>query len=75
MYFLSSWKNGIPLSKLFSLRGRLLNPPKGKHVLKRAESYRCEVNTFGVLVCNVSAFFKVSQIDSLKKIAHGIWTE
>ena len=44
---LSSWGNGIPLNKLFTLGGRLFNPPKRKHVLKRAESHRCEVNILG----------------------------
>ena len=36
--------------------GRLYNPSKGKHVLKRAESHRCEVNTLGILACNFSTF-------------------
>ena len=40
---LSSWENGIPLNRLFTLGGRLFNQPKPKHVLKRAESHRCEV--------------------------------
>ena len=48
----SSWENGILLNKLFTPSGRLFNPPKGKHVLKRAESHCCEVNTFGILACN-----------------------
>ena len=60
----SSWENGIPLNKLFTLGGRIFNPPKGKHVLRRAESHRCEVNKFGILACNFSTFFKVSQKDS-----------
>ena len=54
---LSSLENGIPLNKLFTLGGRLFNPSKGKHVLKRAESHRCEVNTSGIFACNFSVFF------------------
>ena len=61
---LSSWENGITLNKLFTLGGRLFNRPNQKHVLKRAESYRCEVNTLGIFACNFSTFFKVSQRDS-----------
>ena len=34
---------------------------KRKHVLKRAESHRCEVNTLGTFACNLSMFLKVSQ--------------
>ena len=41
---LSSWENGIPLNMIIILRGRLFNPARGKHVLKRAENHRCEVN-------------------------------
>ena len=48
----------------FTLGGRLFNPPKRKHVLKRADSHRCEVKTFGTFACNISMFFKVSQRDS-----------
>ena len=29
-------------------------------MLKRAESHRCAVNTFGKLACNFGMFFKVS---------------
>ena len=54
----SSWENGIPLNKLFTLRGRLFNPPNRKHVLKRAECHRCEVNTLGTLPCNLSTFLR-----------------
>ena len=50
--YLSPWEHGIPLNKLFTLGGRLFNPPKGKHVQKRAESHRCEVNKLGILACN-----------------------
>ena len=50
-----------PLNKVFTLGGRLFNPPKGKHVLKRTESHRCGVNTQGIFACNFSMFFKVSQ--------------
>ena len=49
---MSSWENGIPLNKIFTLGGRLFNPPKGKHVLKRSESHLCEVNTSEILACN-----------------------
>ena len=46
---LSSWENAFPLNKLFStLGGRIFNTPKGKHMLKHAESHRCEVNTLGL---------------------------
>ena len=54
---LSSWENGIPLNKLFTLRGRLFNPQKGKHVLKHADSDRCEANTLRILDDNFSTFF------------------
>ena len=53
-----------PLNKLFTLGGKLFNPSKGKHALKRAESHRCLVNTLGILACSFSMFFKVSQRDS-----------
>ena len=34
----------VPVNKLFILGGgTLFNPPRGKHVLKRAKSHRCEV--------------------------------
>ena len=69
---LSSWENGIPLNKLFTLGGRLFNPPKRKHVLKRAEGHRCEVNTLGTFACNFSVFFKVSQRDPLWKIVYRV---
>ena len=55
---LSSWENGIPLNKLFTLGERLLNLSKEKHVLKRAESQCCEVNTFGIFACNFSMFLR-----------------
>ena len=54
----------IPLCKLFILGGKLFNPSKGKRVLKRAESHRCEVKTSGILACNFSTFIKDSQRDS-----------
>ena len=69
---LSPWENGIPLYKLFTLEGRLFNPPKRKHVPQRAESHRCDVNTLGTFACNFSTFFKVSQRDSFWKIAYRI---
>ena len=45
------------MNKLFKQGGRLFNSSKGKHVLKRAESHRCEVNTLRILACNFSMFF------------------
>ena len=59
-YFSSSWENGILLNKLFTLGGRLLNQPRGKHVPKRAKSHRCAVDALGKFACNFSTFFKVS---------------
>ena len=44
--------------KLFTQGGRLANPSKGKHVLKRAESHRSEVNTLGIFACNCSMFLR-----------------
>ena len=61
---LPSWENGIPLNRLPTPGGRLFNPPKRKHVLKRAERHRCEVKTLGTFACNFSTFFRVSQRDS-----------
>ena len=58
---LSSWENGIPLNKLFTLGERLFNTSKEKHVLKRAESHHCEIKTLGIFACNFSMFLKVSQ--------------
>ena len=57
------------------IRGRFFNLSKGKHVLKRAESHRCEVNTLGIL--DFSMFyqrgsFKIYQRDSFKKIGYRI---
>ena len=72
---LSSWENGIPLNVLATLGGRLFNHSKRKHVLNRAESHRCEVNTSGTFACNISTFFNVSQRDSFWKIAYRIGTE
>ena len=69
---LSSWENGLPLNKLFTLGGRLFNRPKRKHMLKRAESHRCEVNTLATFACNFSTFCKASQRDSFWKIAYRI---
>ena len=48
---------------LFILGGRLFNLRRGKHVLQRAESPRCEVNTLGKLACNFSTLFKDSPRD------------
>ena len=47
-----------PLNELFTLGERLFNSSKRKHVLKRAESHRCEVNTLGTFACNFSIFFR-----------------
>ena len=57
---LSSWENGISLKKLFTLVGRLFSfsTPKRKHVLKSAESHRCEVKTLGVLACILNTFYR-----------------
>ena len=55
---LSSWENGIPQNRLFTLGGRLSSSSKGKHVLKHAESHRYEVNTLGIFACNFNMFFK-----------------
>ena len=55
---LSSWENDIPLNKLFELGGRLVNPSKVKHVLKRTESHRCEVNTLRIFACDFSMFLR-----------------
>ena len=44
------------MNKLFTLGGRLFNPSKGKHVLERAESHRCEVHTFGILLLILALF-------------------
>ena len=49
----------MPLNKLFTLGGRVFNPSKEKHVLKRAESHRCEVNTLGIFACNFSIFLRL----------------
>ena len=53
-------------------RGKTFQPVKGKHVLKRAESHRYEVNTIGILACKFSTFSKVSQRDSFSKIVYRI---
>ena len=65
---LSSWENGIPLNKLFTLGGRLFNPPKRKHVLKRAESHRVEANTLGTFACNFSTFFRFLKWTHFRKL-------
>ena len=72
---LSSWENGIPwesVNKLFTLGGRLFTPSKGKHVPKRADSRRCEVNTLGIFACNFKTFFKASQRASFQLIAYRV---
>ena len=61
--------------KVIHTRGKTFQPVKGKHVLKRGESHRCEVSTLGILACNFSMFFHVSQRDSFSKIAYRMRTE
>ena len=68
----SSWANGIPLNKLFTLGGSLFSQPKRKHVLMSAESHRCEVNTLGLFACNFSTLFKDSQREPFWEIAYRI---
>ena len=58
---LSSRENGIPRNKSFTLEGRLFNPPKGKHMLKRSESHCCEVNTLGFLLAILACFLRFSK--------------
>ena len=58
---LSSRENGTPLNEFFTVGGRLFNSSKRKHMLKRAKSHRCEVNTLGTFACNLSMFVKVCQ--------------
>ena len=53
---LSSWENGIPLNKLFTLGRRRFNGQNESNVLKHAESHRCEVNASGTFACNFSTF-------------------
>ena len=55
MYFvlMGEWN---PLNKLFTVVGRLLNPSKGKHVLKRDESHLCEV--WGFLLVFVACYLR-----------------
>ena len=57
MYFvlMGEWN---PLNELFKLGGRLFNPPKGKHLLKRPESNHCEVNTSGILLVILACFLR-----------------
>ena len=65
---LSSWENGIPLNKLFTLGGRLFNPPKPKQVLKHAENHRCEVNTLGTFACNFSTYLRFLKGTYFRKV-------
>ena len=63
MYFvpMGEWnpmREWNPRNMLFTLGGRLFNPPKQKQVLKRAESHRCEVNSLGIFACNFSIFLR-----------------
>ena len=62
---LSSWENGIPLNKLFTLGGRLFNPPNGEQVLKRVESHRCE----GFLLVILVRFFRFLKDFELSMLA------
>ena len=55
---LSSGENGIPLNKLLTPGGRLSTRQK------ESIGHGCEVNTSGILACNFSTFFKVSQRSS-----------
>ena len=58
---LSSWENGIPLTKLFILGGRLFHSPKRIARAKAFSSHCCKVNTLGKLAHDFSTFFKVSR--------------
>ena len=53
---LSSCENEILLNKLSTLGRRLFIPPKREHVLKCAESHRCEINTLGTLLVILARF-------------------
>ena len=57
MYFvlMGEWN---PPNKFFTPGERLVNPLKGTHVLKRAASHLCDVNTLGILACSFSTFLK-----------------
>ena len=46
------------MNELFTLGGRLFNSSKRKHVLKRAESHCCEVNTLGTLLVILACFLR-----------------
>ena len=52
---------------IFILRGRLFNSTRGNHVLKLAESHRCEVKTLWIFACNSSTLFKVSRREFFRK--------
>ena len=54
--FSSSWENGIPPEYVFHTRGRFFSRPIRKHVLKRAESHLCAVNTLGNLLVTLVRF-------------------
>ena len=47
-----------PHGRIESLSISFFNLPKGKHMLKRAESHRCEVNTLGTLACKFCTFLR-----------------
>ena len=57
--FLPHWRMESPLNKLF-IPGEDVSIAKRMHVLKSAESHRCEADS-GNLACNFGIFFKVSQ--------------
>ena len=59
----SSWENG---------GGRLFNPPQREHVLKPAESHRCEVNRLGTFAGNFSTFFKGLILENCLQNLYGV---
>ena len=58
MYFVVMGEWNPPCNPLEDIQtsGKTFQIFKGKHVVKRAESHRCEVNTLGILACNFSTF-------------------
>ena len=44
------------VNMIFILGGKISNPTRGKHVLKRAERHRCEENTLWKFACNFGTF-------------------
>ena len=47
--------------------GGLFNPTREKHMLKRVESHRCEVNILWKFFVILARFFKVSRRDFFRK--------